>query len=89
MLVLMGAGIAGGQGTLYALAATYYPSMLRATGLGWAAVIGRIGAVAGPLSGGWAMQLQLGTDATLGLLLVPTVLCAASVALLPRVLLKR
>ncbi|MCC6202515.1 MAG: MFS transporter [Gammaproteobacteria bacterium] len=89
LLVLMGAGISGGQATLYALAATYYPAMLRATGLGWAAVIGRLGAVTGPLSGGWAVQAKLGTDAVLGLMLIPTVLCALSVALLPWALRKR
>jgi AAHS family 4-hydroxybenzoate transporter-like MFS transporter len=89
LMVLMGAGISGGQATLYALAATYYPAMLRATGLGWAAVIGRIGAITGPLSGGWAVKAQLGAETVLGLMLIPTVLCALSVALLPWGLRKR
>jgi AAHS family 4-hydroxybenzoate transporter-like MFS transporter len=42
----------GAQMCTVAIAAHLYPSSLRATGIGWAIGVGRIGAVAGPLIGG-------------------------------------
>jgi AAHS family 4-hydroxybenzoate transporter-like MFS transporter len=41
--------ISGGQKSVIALAAIYYPSSLRSTGVGWALGIGRLGGIAGPL----------------------------------------
>ncbi|SAL01236.1 MFS transporter [Caballeronia ptereochthonis] len=41
--------ISGGQKSVIALAAIYYPSNLRSTGVGWALGIGRLGGIAGPL----------------------------------------
>jgi MFS transporter, AAHS family, 4-hydroxybenzoate transporter len=46
---LVGWGIFGGQPGLNALAATYYPTDLRTTGLGAALGVGRFGAILGPL----------------------------------------
>lgn len=55
--ILVAAGVAGigivcGQDTANAYAASYYPTYIRATGVGWALGIGRIGAIVGPLIGG-------------------------------------
>ena len=44
--------IVGGQIASNALAATFYPTAVRATGVGWALGIGRIGSIVGPLVGG-------------------------------------
>lgn len=44
--------IVGGQIAANALAATFYPTSLRSTGVGWALGIGRIGSIVGPLVGG-------------------------------------
>jgi len=41
--------VPGGQGGVNALAATYYPTYLRSTGIGSGLGIGRIGAIVGPL----------------------------------------
>ncbi|MGI4901610.1 MAG: MFS transporter [Janthinobacterium lividum] len=41
--------ISGGQKSVIALAAVYYPLNLRSTGVGWALGIGRLGGIAGPL----------------------------------------
>ena len=53
-----GFSIIGGQPALNALAATYYPTSLRSTGIGWSLGIGRIGSVLGPVLGGALMHLQ-------------------------------
>jgi AAHS family 4-hydroxybenzoate transporter-like MFS transporter len=49
---VVGWGIFGGQPGLNALAATFYPTDLRTTGIGAALGIGRLGAILGPLGAG-------------------------------------
>ncbi|TCK33288.1 AAHS family 4-hydroxybenzoate transporter-like MFS transporter [Paraburkholderia sp. BL8N3] len=50
--------ISGGQKSVIALAAVYYPSSLRSTGVGWALGIGRFGGIAGPLLVGFMYSAQ-------------------------------
>jgi AAHS family 4-hydroxybenzoate transporter-like MFS transporter len=47
-----GLSIIGGQPAVNALAATYYPTSLRSTGVGWSLGVGRIGSIVGPVIGG-------------------------------------
>jgi len=44
--------VTASQGGLSALAATVYPTAIRATGVGWALGVGRIGSIVGPAVGG-------------------------------------
>jgi AAHS family 4-hydroxybenzoate transporter-like MFS transporter len=44
--------VIGGQPGINALSATYYPTSLRSTGIGWGLGVGRIGAIVGPYIGG-------------------------------------
>jgi MFS transporter, AAHS family, 4-hydroxybenzoate transporter len=50
--------IVGGQPGVNALAAVYYPTYLRSTGIGWGLGIGRIGAIVGPVLGGELMAMK-------------------------------
>jgi AAHS family 4-hydroxybenzoate transporter-like MFS transporter len=50
--------VVGCQPAVYALAATYYPTYLRSTGIGWGAGIGRIGAIIGPVLAGELIRLN-------------------------------
>ncbi len=58
LLLLLGAAglagftIVGAQTGCHVLTSSAYPTAIRATGLGWALGIGRLGAIAGPLFGG-------------------------------------
>jgi AAHS family 4-hydroxybenzoate transporter-like MFS transporter len=54
-----GAGVIGGQTGANALAASFYPTYIRSTGVGWALGIGRIGSVVGPIFGGIMLSLHL------------------------------
>ena len=47
-----GVGVVGGQTASNALAADFYPTPLRSTGVGWALGIGRVGSILGPILGG-------------------------------------
>jgi predicted MFS family arabinose efflux permease len=57
-LGLIGFGIQGGFVGLYSVAARLYPTEIRSTGIGWALGIGRLGAMAGPLLGGFLVSMQ-------------------------------
>jgi MFS transporter, AAHS family, 4-hydroxybenzoate transporter len=50
--------VVGGQPGMNALAATFYPTYLRTTGVGFALGIGRVGAIVGPYIGGRMMAAQ-------------------------------
>src|SRR3984885_14639917 len=50
--------VVGGQIAANALAAGFYPTSVRASGVGWALGIGRIGSIVGPLVGGALMTLK-------------------------------
>ena len=50
--------VVGGQIGANALAAKSYPTAIRATGVGWALGIGRIGSILGPVVGGFMMSLH-------------------------------
>ncbi|MFL5103819.1 MAG: MFS transporter [Xanthobacteraceae bacterium] len=54
MLTIFAAGfcVVGAQSGSNALAASLYPTSIRATGVGWALGIGRIGSIIGPVVGG-------------------------------------
>jgi AAHS family 4-hydroxybenzoate transporter-like MFS transporter len=43
------------------LAASYYPTAIRSTGVGWALGIGRIGSIVGPVLGGIVLSLGWNT----------------------------
>jgi AAHS family 4-hydroxybenzoate transporter-like MFS transporter len=48
----MGGGLITGCVGQAALAVSFYPPELRATGVGWAAALGRVGSIVGPAVGG-------------------------------------
>jgi AAHS family 4-hydroxybenzoate transporter-like MFS transporter len=62
VVFLAGMGIVGGQAAINALAATYYPTALRSTGIGWSLGIGRIGAIVGPVLAGQFMALHWSSE---------------------------
>ena len=55
--------IVGGQIAANALAAGFYPTAVRATGVGWALGIGRVGSIVGPLVGGALLIAKWSTEA--------------------------
>jgi AAHS family 4-hydroxybenzoate transporter-like MFS transporter len=76
MLAWTGGLINAVQTTMYALAAHVYPAGIRATGVGTAVAVGRVGGVASPYAGAWALEAGGGSQmfaliaATLGVVFV-------------------
>ena len=71
--------IVGGQIAANALAAGYYPTSVRATGVGWALGIGRVGAIVGPLIGGTLLDMKWSASEVF-LMAAAAALCAALAA---------
>jgi AAHS family 4-hydroxybenzoate transporter-like MFS transporter len=53
---LLGCCVSGGQKSVNALAAVFYPAEVRSTGVGWALGVGRIGGIVAPILLGNALQ---------------------------------
>ncbi len=66
-----------------AYTATYYPAGMRATGLGWALGVGRLGAILGPIYGGFVLASGWGLEANFYAFAVPALLGALAMLLIP------
>jgi AAHS family 4-hydroxybenzoate transporter-like MFS transporter len=71
--------IVGGQIAANALAAGFYPTSVRATGVGWALGIGRVGSIVGPLIGGALLTAKWSTASVFAAAALAA-LCAAIAA---------
>ncbi len=70
----IGFGIQGGFVGMYSLAAKLYPTEIRATGVGWAVGAGRIGAIFGPLAGGFLIGAGFGMSTNFIFFAIPTII---------------
>jgi AAHS family 4-hydroxybenzoate transporter-like MFS transporter len=80
-----GAGVMGGQTSLIVLAGSFYPTFIRATGVGWGLGIGRVGAIIGPLLGGLMVYAQWGPEEIFLSASVPAALTAILLLMMVRV----
>jgi benzoate transport len=79
---LIGVFVQGGFNGCYPLAASLYPAEARSTGLGWAMGVGRIGAVIGPMLGGFLLAEKVSLPVIFTIFAVPVVLaglCASAI----------
>lgn len=65
--------------------ASFYPAPMRATGLGWALGVGRLGAILGPIYGAFILASELGLDANFYAFAAPALLGAMTMVLVPSV----
>jgi MFS transporter, AAHS family, 4-hydroxybenzoate transporter len=78
-IFIAGFCIVGGQIAANALAAAFYPTSVRATGVGWALGVGRVGSIVGPLVGGMLLTQKWMTAAVF-IAAAAAALCAALAA---------
>ena len=85
-LTVLGAGfcMSGSQSAMTALAAGFYPTRGRATGVSWMLGIGRFGAICGALVGGIMLKLGWSFTTIFTLLAIPAVLAAIALLLMER-----
>jgi AAHS family 4-hydroxybenzoate transporter-like MFS transporter len=72
------------QAGLNAYASGFYPTAIRATGVGWGQGIGRLGSVVGPLLGGAAMAAGWSPAQIFMTGVAPSVVAAAAMVLIAR-----
>lgn len=78
---MAGLFVVGAQSVLYALAAAYYPTPVRGTGVGAAVAVGRLGSIAGPLLAGQLLAMGHQSATIIGAS-IPVTIVAALAALL-------
>lgn len=85
-LAVAGVGfcISGSQVGANALAASFYPTSNRVTGVSWALGIGRCGAILGSLMGGALLGAGLGFSSIILLLAVPALLASSAIFAMAR-----
>jgi len=76
-VVVSGFCVVGAQPAINALAATIYPTRVRATGIGWTLGIGRAGSIVGPVVAGYFVSHGWSTSAIFGAAGVPAALAGA------------
>jgi AAHS family 4-hydroxybenzoate transporter-like MFS transporter len=81
LIILVGLLVTGTQNAINGAAGDSYPTGLRATGLGWAFGIGRLGSIAGPLVGSLAIIIGLTNPRHLFYVAVAPMLVAALAAI--------
>jgi AAHS family 4-hydroxybenzoate transporter-like MFS transporter len=84
MLTILAAGffVIGSQYCMNALAANFYPTTLRATGVGWALGVGRIGSIIGPVVGGLMLSLGWSTEQLFTAAAAPALVASIAVFLI-------
>jgi len=80
LIFAVGAFVIGGQMNFPALGVYFYPEEVRATGVGLAMGVGRLGSIVGPLLGGYLVSAKLGWDQLFLFAGVPAVLAAFAMA---------
>jgi MFS transporter, AAHS family, 4-hydroxybenzoate transporter len=68
--------IIGSQMSVSAFVASYYPTAMRGTGIGWTQGFGRVGSLSGPLAGGYALMIGIQPRGLFQLLSIPASLAA-------------
>ena len=85
MVFIAGSIMNGAQSSMPALAAGFYPTQGRATGVAWMLGIGRFGGILGAFSGAFLMQAQLSFETIFTLLAIPAFLSAFALLIKYRV----
>ena len=84
LLAVGGHGAIGTQNLINPFVTGYYPAAVRSTGIGWSLGIGRLGAILGPLVGGWILASSLGLEWNFYFFGVVALVGALLVSLVPR-----
>jgi AAHS family 4-hydroxybenzoate transporter-like MFS transporter len=79
IIFVLGIAVQGAQAGLNALAAMFYPTEIRATGIGWALGVGRVGSIVGPSVGGLLLALRWTPDRIFMAGMAPAIVAAAAI----------
>ncbi|MCG5221126.1 MFS transporter [Streptosporangium sp. KLBMP 9127] len=83
LVAIAGACTIGTTVLVNAYTANFYPAHMRATGLGWALGVGRLGAICGPIYGGAVLASGWGIEANFYAFAIPALVGALAMLLVP------
>jgi AAHS family benzoate transporter-like MFS transporter len=83
LVAIAGACTIGTTILVNAYTANYYPAHMRATGLGWALGVGRLGAIMGPIYGAFILDSGWGLDANFYAFAIPALVGAVAMFAIP------
>lgn len=81
LLVIAGGATVGSMSVIHTLAADFYPTNIRSTGVSFAAAMGRFGAISGPLFGGFLLAINLPFEQNFMVFAIPGIIGAIATAL--------
>lgn len=84
LLASCGFFMLGAYGGINVVLAGYYPSTLRALGIGWAKSVGRLGTILPPIAIGYALAAGMTAQTIVSLFAVPAALIVVALVLIPR-----
>lgn len=76
LIFIIGTFVNGAFSAMYAAAARIYQSMIRSTGIGWCAGLGRTGAILAPIIAGYLIALNFGMYTLFAIFAVPVIIAA-------------
>jgi len=88
-MFMTGFSINGGQPSLNTISGIYYPTAIRATGIGWALGVGRIGAVVGPMVGGILVGMHFAVHSVILANIIPAAIAAVAIVALRQTVKRR
>lgn len=68
--------VGGSQHAINAIAANFYPTEMRSTGIGWSLGVGRIGSIVGPALGGVLIAMNWSAEQLAGVVGIPALVAA-------------
>lgn len=83
-VAISGVGSISTSLVLTAYITDYYPASVRATAAGWALSFARIGAIMGPMVGGWLAAMAVGVEWNFVAFAIVALLAAVAVSLVPK-----
>lgn len=84
LVAISGIGSISTSLVLTAYITDYYPASVRATAAGWALSFARIGAILGPIMGGWLASLAIGVEWNFVAFALVAIVAAVAVSLVPK-----
>lgn len=81
LLIIAGGATVGTMAVIHALAADFYPTNVRSTGVSFSAAMGRFGAISGPLFGGFLLAAHLPFEQNFMVFSIPGIIGAIAIAL--------
>lgn len=85
LLLIAGGGVSGAHMAILAVGTSFYPPQMLSSAIGLSVAVARLGAIGGPMLGGWLIARGVTSASFFLVLIVPVCVCIAGVLLIPAV----